>query len=93
MPLTSCPAGPVWAGRIQFHDPLEAFPMLRAECCADSGACDCFDCRPSPLTAAHVVAVYACAGNPLDVDDVQGLERMTTDQLVAQLASLEDFQG
>jgi len=91
MPLTSCPAGPVWAGRIPF--PLEWFPMLRATCCADIGACDCFDCRPSPLTAAHVVAVYACAGNPLDVDDVQGLERMTTDQLVDQLAYLEDFQG
>jgi hypothetical protein len=45
------------------------------------------------LTAAHVVAVYARAGNPLDVDDVQGLEHMTTDQLVDQLAYLEDFQG
>jgi hypothetical protein len=93
MPLTSCQAGPVWAGRIPFHDPLGAFHMLRSECCADSGACDCFDCRPSPLTAAHVVAVYARAGNPLDVDDVQGLEHMTTDQLVDQLAYLEDFQG
>jgi hypothetical protein len=45
------------------------------------------------LTAAHVVAVYARAGNPLDVDDVQVLEHMTTAQLVDQLAFLEDFQG
>jgi hypothetical protein len=67
--------------------------MLRAECCADTGACDCFDCRPDPLTSAHVVAVYARAGNPLDVADVQGLEHMTTAQLVDQLAYLEDFQG
>jgi hypothetical protein len=67
--------------------------MLRAECCADSGACDCVACRPDPLTAAHVVAVYARAGNPLDVDDVQVLEHMTTAQLVDQLAFLEDFQG
>jgi hypothetical protein len=80
------------AGRIQFH-PLEGISMLRETCCADGGACDCFNCRPDPLTAAHVVAVYACAGNPLDVDDVQGLEHMTTDQLVDQLAYLEDFQG
>jgi len=67
--------------------------MLRAECCATTGACDCFNCRPDPLTAAHVAAVYAHAGNPLDVDDVQELEHMTTAQLVGQLAFLEDFQG
>ena len=67
--------------------------MLRAECCADTGACDCFNCRPVPLTAAHVASAYAHAGNPMDVDDIQGLEHMTTDQLADQLAYLEDFQG
>jgi hypothetical protein len=67
--------------------------MLRAECCADGGDCDCFNCRPDPLTAAHVVAVYAHAGNALDVDDVQGLEHMTTAQLAEQLEYLADFQG
>jgi hypothetical protein len=67
--------------------------MLRLECCADGGACDCFNCRPDPLTAAHVVAVLERSGNPLDVDDAQELEHMTTDQLAGQLAYLEDFQG
>jgi hypothetical protein len=67
--------------------------MLRETCCADGGACDCFNCRPSPLTAAHVVAVLERSGNALDVDGVQVLEQMTPDQLVDQLAYLEDFQG
>ena len=93
MPLTSCPAGPVWAGRIPFDDPLEAFPMLRAECCADSGACDCFDCRPSPLTAVHVAAVLERSGAELDLTDRDVLEQLTAEQLADQLTYLEDFQG
>lgn len=64
--------------------------MLRLECCADIGACDCFECRPIPLTSAHVAEVYARAGAPLDVDE---LEHMTPDQLADQLAYLADFQG
>ena len=67
--------------------------MLRLECCADGGACDCFNCRPIPLTAAHVAAAYARAGNPLDVADVQVLEHMTPDQMAEQLLYLSDFQG
>ena len=67
--------------------------MLRETCCADTGACDCFNCRPDPLTAAHVVAVLERSGNPLDVDDVQGLKQLTAEQLAEQLAYLEDFQG
>ena len=67
--------------------------MLRATCCADTGACDCFDCRPHPLTAAHVVAVLERSGNALDVDDVQELEQMTPDQLADQLDYVADFQG
>jgi hypothetical protein len=93
MPLTSCPAGPVWAGRIPFYDPLEAFPMLRSERCADSGACDCFDCRPSPLTAAHVAAVLKRSGAELDFMDRDVLEQMTAEQLADQLAYIADFQG
>jgi len=93
MPLTSCPAGPIGAGRIPFHAPLETIPMLRAECCADSRACDCFDCRPSPLTAEHVAAVLERSGAELDFTDRDVLEHMTADQLVDQLAYLEDFQG
>jgi hypothetical protein len=67
--------------------------MLRLECCADGGACDCFDCRPSPLTAAHVVAVLERSGAELDFTDREELEHMTTAQLVDQLEYLSDFQG
>ncbi len=93
MPLTSCPAGPVWAGRIPFHDPLEAFPMLRAECCADSSACDCFNCRPIPLTAAHVAAVLKRSGAELDFMDLDVLEQLTAEQLADELEYFTDFQG
>lgn len=67
--------------------------MLRLECCADTGACDCFECRPIPLTSAHVAEVYARAGAPLDDDELDELERMTPDQLAEQLVYLADFQG
>ena len=67
--------------------------MLRATCCADTGACDCFDCRPDRLTAAHVVAVLERSGNALDVDDAQVLEQMTAEQLADQLSYAADFQG
>jgi hypothetical protein len=65
--------------------------MLRAECCADSGACDCFDCRPSPLTAAHVAAVLERSGAELDFTDRDVLEQMTADQLAEQLEYFRRF--
>jgi hypothetical protein len=67
--------------------------MLRLECCAVTGACDCFNCRPSPLTAAHVVAVLERSGAELDFTDRDVLEHMTADQLADQLAYIADFQG
>jgi hypothetical protein len=67
--------------------------MLRETCCADSGACDCFNCRPSPLTAKHVAAVLERSGAELDFTDRDVLEQMTAEQLADQLAYLEDFQG
>jgi hypothetical protein len=67
--------------------------MLRSERCADSGACDCFDCRPSPLTAAHVAAVLKRSGAELDFMDRDVLEQMTAEQLADQLAYIADFQG
>jgi hypothetical protein len=67
--------------------------MLRLECCADTGACDCFNCRPSPLTAAHVVAVLERSGAQLDFTDRDELEQMTADQLADQLDYIADFQG
>ena len=67
--------------------------MLRATCCADGGACDCVDCRPSPLTAGHVVAVLERSGAELDFTDRDVLEQMTPDQLADQLEYLADFQG
>jgi hypothetical protein len=67
--------------------------MLRLECCADGGACDCFNCRPIPLTAAHVVAVLVRSGAELDFTDRDELEQMTPDQLADQLEYFADFQG
>jgi hypothetical protein len=67
--------------------------MLRETCCADTGACDCFDCRPDTLTAAHVVAVLERSGAELDFTDRDVLEHMTTDQLADQLEYCADFQG
>jgi hypothetical protein len=67
--------------------------MLRLECRADDGACDCFNCRPHPLTACHVVAVLERSGAELDFTDRDVLEQMTPDQLADQLAYLADFQG
>jgi hypothetical protein len=67
--------------------------MLRLECCADAGACDCFNCRPDPLTAAHVVAVLERSGAELDFTDRDALDQLTAEQLADQLAYLADFQG
>jgi hypothetical protein len=67
--------------------------MLRAECCADTGACDCFNCRPEPLTAAHVVAVLERSGAELDFTDRDVLEQLTAEQLAGQLQYFADFQG
>jgi len=67
--------------------------MLRLECCADTGACDCFNCRPDPLTAAHVVAVLGRSGAELDFTDRDELEQLTPDQLADQLVYAADFQG
>jgi hypothetical protein len=67
--------------------------MLRLECCADGGACDCLDCRPHPLTAGHVVAVLERSGATLDVDELDELERMTPEQLADELEYFADFQG
>jgi hypothetical protein len=67
--------------------------MLRETCCADAGACDCFNCRPEPLTAAHVVAVLERSGAEIDFTDRDVLEQMTPDQLADQLAYAADFQG
>ena len=66
--------------------------MLRATCCADGGACDCFNCRPIPLTAAHVVAICE---RSYGIDDTGAaeLERTTADELADQLEYLADFQG
>ena len=67
--------------------------MLRAECCADGGACDCFNCRPIPLTAEHVAAVLKRSGAELDFTDRDVLEQMTAEQLADQLEYFADFQG
>ena len=67
--------------------------MLRLECCADGGACDCFNCRPEPLTAEHVAAVLERSGAALDFTDRDVLEHMTPGQLADQLAYVADFQG
>jgi len=66
--------------------------MLRETCCADGGACDCFNCRPIPLTAAHVVAICE---RFYGIDDVGAaeLKHMTVAELEAQLEYLADFQG
>jgi hypothetical protein len=66
--------------------------MLRATCCADTGACDCFNCRPEPLTAAHVVAICERFYG-IDDNSIAELEQLTAEQLAEQLAYLEDFQG
>jgi hypothetical protein len=66
--------------------------MLRLECCAVGGACDCFNCRPSPLTAAHVVAICERFYG-IDDNGVAELELMTAEELADQLEYLADFQG
>jgi hypothetical protein len=66
--------------------------MLRATCCADTGACDCFNCRPEPLTAAHVVAICERFYG-IDDNGIAELEQLTPDQLADQLEYLADFQG
>jgi hypothetical protein len=67
--------------------------MLRLECCADDGACDCFNCRPDPLTAAHVVAVLERFGAELDFTERDELEQLTPEQLIDELEYFADFQG
>ena len=66
--------------------------MLRATCCADGGACDCLNCRPSPLTAAHVVAICERFYG-IDDNGTAELELMTAEELETQLEYLADFQG
>lgn len=67
--------------------------MLRDTCCADGGACDCFHCRPEPLTAAHVAAVLERFGAELDFTERDELEQLTPEQLADQLEYFADFQG
>jgi hypothetical protein len=67
--------------------------MLRLECCAVTGACDCFNCRPDPLTAAHVVAVLERFGAELDFTERDELEQLTPEQLADELEYFADFQG
>jgi len=67
--------------------------MLREICCADGGACDCFNCRPIPLTAKHVAAVLERSGAELDFTDRDVLEQLTAEQLAEQLEYFADFQG
>jgi hypothetical protein len=67
--------------------------MLRDTCCVDDGACDCFTCRPSPLTAEHVAAVLKRSGAELDFTDRDALEQMTAEQLSDELEYFADFQG
>ena len=66
--------------------------MLRLVCCADVGACDCFNCRPIPLTAAHVVAICERFYG-IDDNGVAELELMTAAELADQLEYLADYQG
>ena len=66
--------------------------MFRLECCADGGACDCFNCRPSPLTASPVVAICERFYG-IDETGIAELEQMTAGELADQLEYLADFQG
>ena len=66
--------------------------MLRETCYADGGACDCVACRPNPLTAAHVVAIFERLYG-IDDNGAAELKLMTADELAEQLEYLADFQG